>query len=148
MTTRLVRTTAIHFTRRFSTAARHLLAPRLSTKTYAQRDGRPEATATLHAILFTGAVAASSAAARRRVQLASTYPMMATYLALPLGPKPPLAPGDIPSESTVCPHWPSCLRAEDVARVAIRDPGLASLHWAHCSSRTRGAGGALFFQKY
>jgi len=73
--------------------------------------------------------------------------MMATYLALPLGPKPPLAPGDIPSESTVCPHWPSCLRAEDVARVAIRDPGLASLHWAHCSSPP-GAGGALFFQKY
>jgi hypothetical protein len=134
MTTRLVRTTAIHFTRRFSTAARHLLAPRPSTKTYAQRDGRPEATATLHAILFTGAVAASSAAARRRVQLASTYPMMATYLALPLGPKPPLAPGDIPSESTVYPHWPSCLRAQDVARVAIRDPGLASLH---CSSSPR-----------
>ena len=104
MTTRLMRTTAIRFTRRFSTAARHLLAPRPSTKTCAQRDGRPEAIATLHATLFTGAVAASSAAARRRASRPTGEHVphdghYLAYIALPLGAKPPLAPGDIPAKA-------------------------------------------------
>jgi hypothetical protein len=100
MTTRLMRTTAIHFTRRFSTAARHLLAPRPSTKPCAQRDGRPEAIATLHATLFTGAVAASSAAARRRASRPTgEHVPHDGHIALPLGAKPPLAPVDIPAKA-------------------------------------------------